>query len=85
MTIAKGKIRSTDTVRFSTSAGGGQCNTITPACGIGKEMVANLSGVVCNANRVYKADRKAAAIARRAEVAARKQADLDDLLAEIQG
>ena len=32
-----------------------------------------------------KADRKAAAIARRAEVAARKQAALDELLAELQG
>ena len=31
-----------------------------------------------------KADRKAAAIARRAEVAARKQAALDELLAELQ-
>ena len=32
-----------------------------------------------------KADRKADAIARRTEVAARKQAALDELLAEIQG
>ena len=32
-----------------------------------------------------KADRKAAAIARRAEVAARKMQALDSLLAEIQG
>ena len=66
------------------AAGGGQM-TITGQCGQGKEMVDNLSGVVRNANRVYEADRKADAIARRAEVAARKQAALDELLAEIQG
>ena len=32
-----------------------------------------------------KADRKAAAVARRVEVAARKEAALDELLAELQG
>ena len=64
---------------------GARHGTITPARGQGKEMVANLSGVVRNANRVYEATRKANAIARRTEVAARKQAALDELLAEIQG
>ena len=64
---------------------GARHGTIPPARGQGKEMVDNLSGVVRNANRVYEATRKADAIARRAEVAARKQAALDELLAEVQG
>ena len=87
MTKAKGNVRSTDTnlkgAAIRVSSGRGQ--TMTPAAGLGKKMVDNLSEVVRNANRVYEADRKAAAIARRAEVAARKQAALDALLAEIQG
>lgn len=69
----------------TTRACGARHGTITPARGQGREMVDNLSGVVRNANRVYEADRKAAAVARRVEVAARKEAALDELLAETQG
>ena len=43
-----------------------------------------LSSVQVYADTV-KADRKAAAVARRAEVAARKMQALDSLLAELQG
>ena len=89
---AQGKIRSTDTVRFTTSAGGGQCNTITPACGLGKEMVANLDKVVANYKRQLVIDQgpaKAEALkangARRAQRDAQSSLALDALLAELLG
>ena len=82
---AVGAVGTQDTVIFGQAATGSRWAGDHNQCGIGANAVANLSGVVRNANRVYEADRKAAAIARRAEVAARKQAALDEILAEIQG
>ena len=82
---AVGAVGTQDTVIFGQAATGSRWAGDHNQCGIGANAVDNLSGVVRNANRVYEATRKADAIARRAEVAARKQAALDELLAEVQG
>jgi hypothetical protein len=84
---AKGNVRSTDTnakgALVRVSSGGGM--TMTKACGIGKEMVANLDRVVANAKRQYAADRKAAARDRAAEREANAVAELDSLLDDVRG
>ena len=58
---------------------------MTKACGIGKEMVANLDRVVATAKRQYAEDRKAAARDRAAEREANAVAELDSLLDDVRG
>jgi hypothetical protein len=84
---AKGNVRSTDTnlkgAEIRVSSGGGM--TMTKACGLGKEMVANLDRVVATAKRQYAKDRKAAARERAAEREAYAVAELDALLEDVRG
>jgi len=83
---AKGNVRSTDTnikgVEIRVSSGRGM--TMTKACGLGKEMVANLDKVVANYKAVIAAERRADAQAEAAERRAAREAEsfaaLDALL-----
>ena len=73
---ALGNVKAGDSTTKATLAGGGREQTMTPVCGIGKEMVHNLAKVQRTYDAVAKADRKAAA-------RDRIQEKLDTLLADI--
>ena len=75
---ALGNVKSGDSTTKATTAGGGREQTMTPVCGIGKEMVQNLAKVQSNYAKQVRADRKAAA-------QERMQENLDTLLADIRG
>ena len=62
---ALGNIKSGDSTTKATVAGGGREQTMTPVCGIGKQMVSNLNEVQRRYAAQVKADRKAAALDRR--------------------
>ena len=62
---ALGTVKTGDSTTKATTAGGGREQTMTPVCGIGKEMVSNLSKVKSRYAAQIKADRKAAALDRR--------------------
>tara|TARA_B100001564_G_C20316889_1_gene523903 strand:- start:76 stop:438 length:363 start_codon:yes stop_codon:yes gene_type:complete len=59
--MALGGVKGGDRQMASNSVGGGKGGTITKVCGIGKDMVSNLSKVQSDYERQVKADRKAAA------------------------
>ncbi len=84
---AQGKVLTSDSnlAGYKAVAASGGRMTFTKAAGLGKEMVANLDGVVKNAKRQYIEDRKAAARERAAEREAYAAANLDSLLDEILG
>ena len=62
---ALGTVKTGDSTTKATTTGGGREQTMTPVCGIGKEMVSNLSKVKRRYAAQIKADRKAAALDRR--------------------
>ncbi len=62
--------------------GQGRFGTMTPACGIGANMVRNLDGVLKNAKRQYAEDRKAQARERAAAKKAALLGAIDELLAD---
>lgn len=85
----QGKVDPQKDTRIVTGAevvcGQGRFGTFTPACGIGKEMVKNLDGVVKNFKNQVAEDRKAAARERAAQKRQELLGNLDTLLDEIQG
>ena len=75
---ALGNVKPGDSTTKATTTGGGREQTMTPVCGIGKEMVKNLGRVQSNYEAQVRADRKAAA-------QDRIQERLDALLEDIRG